>query len=93
MRRRCLLLALTGNPEVTMLNEPFQGLDSTIVEVETIKRMLVERAYKTTVIVVKHIMPRALVENSKTLIRMKLGKIVEIQDNPRQMIQTIETYR
>jgi len=74
-----------------MLNEPFQGLDSTTVE--TIKRMLVERAYKTTVIVVKHIMPRALVENSKTLIRMELGKIVEIQDNPRQMIQTIETYR
>jgi ABC-type multidrug transport system ATPase subunit len=91
MRRRCLLLALTGNPEVLMLNEPFQGLDSTTVE--TIKRMLVERAYKTTVIVVKHIMPRALVENSKTLIRMELGKIVEIQDNPRQMIQTIETYR
>jgi ABC-2 type transport system ATP-binding protein len=92
MRRRCLLLlALTGNPEVLMLDEPFQGLDSTTVE--TVTRMLVERASKTTVIVATHIMPRALVENSKTLIRMELGKIVEIQDNPRQMIQAIEACR
>ena len=92
MRRRCLLLlALTGNPEVLMLDEPFQGLDSTTVE--TVTRMLVERASKTTVVVATHIMPRALVENSKTLIRMELGKIVEIQDNPRQMIQTIEACR
>jgi len=41
MRRRCLLLlALTGNPEVLMLDEPFQGLDSATVE--TVTRMLVE---------------------------------------------------
>jgi ABC-2 type transport system ATP-binding protein len=92
MRRRCLLLlALTGNPEVLMLDEPFQGLDSATVE--TMTRMLVERASKTTVVVATHIMPRALVESSKTMIRMELGKIVEIQDNPQQMIQTIEACR
>jgi ABC-2 type transport system ATP-binding protein len=92
MRRRCLLLlALTGNPEVLMLDEPFQGLDSATVE--TMTRMLVERASKTTVVVATHIMPRALVESSKTLIRMELGRIVEIQSNPRQMIQTIEACR
>jgi ABC-type multidrug transport system, ATPase component len=92
MRRRCLLLlALTGNPEVLMLDEPFQGLDSATIE--TVTRMLVERASKTTVVVATHIMPRALVESSKTMIRMELGKIVEIQDNPQQMIRTIEACR
>jgi ABC-2 type transport system ATP-binding protein len=85
MRRRCLLLlALTGNPEVLMLDEPFQGLDSATVE--TVTKMLVERASKTTVVVATHIMPRALVESSKTMIRMELGRIVEIQSNPQQMI-------
>ena len=74
-----------------MLDEPFQGLDSATVE--TVTRMLVERAYKTTVVVATHIMPRALVENSKTLTRMELGKIVEIQSNPQQMIRTIEACR
>jgi ABC-type multidrug transport system, ATPase component len=92
MRRRCLLLlALTGNPEVLMLDEPFQGLDSATVE--TMTRMLVERASKTTVVVATHIMPRALVEGSKAMIRMELGKIVEIHDNPQQMIQAIEACR
>ena len=92
MRRRCLLLlALTGNPEVLMLDEPFQGLDSATVE--TVTRMLVERASKTTVVVATHIMPRALVESSKTMIRMELGRIVEIQSNPQKMIQAIEACR
>jgi ABC-2 type transport system ATP-binding protein len=92
MRRRCLLLlALTGNPEVLMLDEPFQGLDSATVE--TVTRMLVEKASKTTVVVATHIMPRALVESSKTMIRMELGRIVEIQSNPQKMIQAIEACR
>jgi ABC-type multidrug transport system ATPase subunit len=79
MRRRCLLLlALTGNPEVLMLDEPFQALD--IKSRETIVDMISERAEKgTTVLVATHIIPEKLEKQVKTIIKMELGKIVEIK--------------
>jgi len=79
MRRKCLLLlALTGKPEVIMLDEPFQALD--MKSRETIVDMISERAEKgTTVLVATHIIPEKLEKQVKTTIKMELGRIVEIK--------------
>ncbi|MDT7866637.1 MAG: ATP-binding cassette domain-containing protein [Desulfurococcales archaeon] len=79
MRRKCLLLlAFTGKPEVIMLDEPFQALD--MKSRETIVDMISEKAEKgTTVLVATHIIPEKLEKQVKTIIKMELGKIVEIK--------------
>ncbi len=79
MKRKCLLLlAFTGYPEVLMLDEPFQALDMPSREV--VVDLITERAgRKTTVLVATHMIPERLEKQVKTMIRMELGRIVEVK--------------
>ncbi len=80
-RKALLLIALTGEPEILLLDEPYQGLDSK--SVETLTDMILERAAKgQTIIIATHIKPERLMENAKTTARMELGKIVELRRQP-----------
>lgn len=78
MRRKALLLlALTGEPELLVLDEPFQGLDRYSVRMVT--KLILEKAKKgVTVLIATHILPRRLVENAKSMTRMELGRIVQV---------------
>ncbi|MDM7274681.1 MAG: ABC transporter ATP-binding protein [Thermoprotei archaeon] len=82
MKRKALLLtALIGDPEILLLDEPYQGLD--VKSVETVTNMIVERAAKgQTIIIATHITPAKLMENAKMIARMELGKIVELKKGP-----------
>ncbi|MFN4046034.1 MAG: ABC transporter ATP-binding protein [Acidilobaceae archaeon] len=77
-RKALLLIALTGNPQILLLDEPYQGLDTR--SVETLTETIIDRAGKgQTIIIATHITPQKLIENAKTIAKMELGKIVEIK--------------
>ncbi|MDM7276011.1 MAG: ABC transporter ATP-binding protein [Thermoprotei archaeon] len=82
MKRKALLLtALIGDPEILLLDEPYQGLDSG--SVETLTKIIIERATKgQTIIIATHITPEKLVENARTIAKMELGRIVELRKQP-----------
>ena len=82
MKRKCLLLvALTGEAEVLMLDEPFQGLDR--VAVSTVVDIVEYKARRgVTVVIATHVIPERLLEVTKTVTRMELGKVVEHTKQP-----------
>ena len=78
MRRKLLLAAaLAGYPELIILDEPLQGLDSGSVSI--VVELVAEAGVQgSTVIVATHIAPRSLVEAATGAALMLQGKVVEV---------------
>jgi len=76
MRRRLLLLlAFTGWPEVILLDEPFQALDTEASRV--VVELMAEAAGRgSTIIAATHTVAEGLLESAATVARMELGRIV-----------------
>ncbi len=84
MRRKLLLLlAFIGDPEVVIVDEPFQALDKEVSD--RVVGVLLERVSRgATVLVATHIFDRRLLEASATITMMEQGRVV-VHGRPEQL--------